>query len=397
MKRTLAALVAITFLGSSLSLPAFAAVKAGAKCPKAGKISVASGKTFTCIKSGKKLVWSKGIAVAKPVAAAPVPSPSATSQPVAEKIPPMPTSFDDLEEKHEGIPYASWKFTQEKLDATKSTDLKITFKFGPNTSERYENQWSIDAINLGSRVMGAQKQPKEFVFLQFSKPDVPWARNEANNYVSTFRLGQSIPDQISDLCAGADCDNGVTNLAGDIGLVIVGVPTPPNKFGIQKFKGQTDLHEYVHAVQGMVFKGKAQNPPPTLMPCWYSEGQPQAISIVTTSKTAESYVSKRKEWVNMFNWPLKDYEPSTIEEFMRNNMKVPCPGNTNALNYTVGFIIMDSLVAIGGIDKTFEVLTAIADGLKFEDAFQKVYGKSWAEASGILARVVSKVYEEYRK
>jgi len=31
MKRTLAALVAITFLGSSLSLPAFAAVKAGAR------------------------------------------------------------------------------------------------------------------------------------------------------------------------------------------------------------------------------------------------------------------------------------------------------------------------------------------------------------------------------
>jgi hypothetical protein len=37
-----------------------AAVKAGASCKSAGIKSVLAGKTFTCIKSGKKLVWDKG-------------------------------------------------------------------------------------------------------------------------------------------------------------------------------------------------------------------------------------------------------------------------------------------------------------------------------------------------
>ena len=69
MKRSLAIVISIAFLGTSLSVPAFAAVKAGATCPKAGKTSVASGKTFTCVKSRKKLTWHKGVAVAKPVAA----------------------------------------------------------------------------------------------------------------------------------------------------------------------------------------------------------------------------------------------------------------------------------------------------------------------------------------
>jgi hypothetical protein len=59
-KKCLAILIALAFIGSSLSIPAFAAVKAGAKCNKAGLTSIASGKTYTCIKSGKKLVWSKG-------------------------------------------------------------------------------------------------------------------------------------------------------------------------------------------------------------------------------------------------------------------------------------------------------------------------------------------------
>jgi poly(3-hydroxybutyrate) depolymerase len=53
----------LSILSLSLSLPfipANAAAKAGAKCNKAGITSVASGKTFTCVKSGKKLVWDKG-------------------------------------------------------------------------------------------------------------------------------------------------------------------------------------------------------------------------------------------------------------------------------------------------------------------------------------------------
>jgi M6 family metalloprotease-like protein len=42
--------------------------------------SVAAGKTFTCIKSGKKLVWNKGVALAKPTVAS---TPNATSAPTS--------------------------------------------------------------------------------------------------------------------------------------------------------------------------------------------------------------------------------------------------------------------------------------------------------------------------
>ena len=51
--------VALTFQ----TIPASAAVKAGAKCTKVNSKSVVGNKTFTCVKSGKKLVWSKGTPV----------------------------------------------------------------------------------------------------------------------------------------------------------------------------------------------------------------------------------------------------------------------------------------------------------------------------------------------
>jgi hypothetical protein len=54
----------VLFLISSIS-PAQAVVKAGAKCTKVGVTASVGGKKFTCIKSGKKLVWNKGTTIKK--------------------------------------------------------------------------------------------------------------------------------------------------------------------------------------------------------------------------------------------------------------------------------------------------------------------------------------------
>ena len=60
LKRRIAFLAIFSLTLSLPLIPANAAVKAGASCSKAGITSVASGKKFTCIKSGKKFVWDKG-------------------------------------------------------------------------------------------------------------------------------------------------------------------------------------------------------------------------------------------------------------------------------------------------------------------------------------------------
>ena len=59
----------------SLSSPVHAAApKAGTACKKAGQTSTSAGIKYTCIKSGKKLVWNKGVATKK-AEPAPVPTP----------------------------------------------------------------------------------------------------------------------------------------------------------------------------------------------------------------------------------------------------------------------------------------------------------------------------------
>ena len=50
----------LLFLAISISQ---AAVKSGDSCKKVGLTSIAGGKKFTCIKSGKKLIWNGGVAI----------------------------------------------------------------------------------------------------------------------------------------------------------------------------------------------------------------------------------------------------------------------------------------------------------------------------------------------
>ena len=77
MKRSrlgIAVVISTVMVSSMLvTAPSSAAVKAGAKCAKAGAKSVSADKRFTCVKNGKRLIWNKGVAVkstAKPVQAA---------------------------------------------------------------------------------------------------------------------------------------------------------------------------------------------------------------------------------------------------------------------------------------------------------------------------------------
>jgi hypothetical protein len=124
MRRLLAGLVAILTLSLVTAQLSEAAVTPGTKCSKAGATSTYNGKKFTCVKSGSKLVWNKGVAVPKPApVATPSPSPTPTPTPSPSPLPtitPTPTQiitaenfrFDNLCQKDPFVP-AEWATYQE--------------------------------------------------------------------------------------------------------------------------------------------------------------------------------------------------------------------------------------------------------------------------------------------
>jgi len=87
--------IGLSLLFSLSLIPAYSAtpIKSGSVCSKQGITKTYNGKRYTCIKSGKKLVWSKGITV-KSSSPTPTPTPSPTPSPTPTPTPsptPSPT------------------------------------------------------------------------------------------------------------------------------------------------------------------------------------------------------------------------------------------------------------------------------------------------------------------
>ena len=91
MRRRISSLAIAAIFLAILSAPSSFGAKApvpGAKCPKLKATQVFKGKTYTCIKSKKKIVWSKGVAI-RPVVT-PTPTPAVTPTPT-QTVTPTPT------------------------------------------------------------------------------------------------------------------------------------------------------------------------------------------------------------------------------------------------------------------------------------------------------------------
>ena len=85
MKRRLIGVLCLSILLMQFVAPSNAAVKPGSTCTKVNSTSISSGIKYTCIKSGTKLVWNKGVKVATPTAS-PSAKPAMTVSPSSTPI-----------------------------------------------------------------------------------------------------------------------------------------------------------------------------------------------------------------------------------------------------------------------------------------------------------------------
>ena len=131
--RRVALFLTVLFAVNLVNLPANSAAKAGAKCTKQGSTSISSGKKYTCVKSGNKLIWNKGVLVPK---VSPTPASSTTFEVQTIKAGDQCSSADvgkirmsssgNLVCKHDEISAYRW-FIYDGATATPSTSPTIEY------------------------------------------------------------------------------------------------------------------------------------------------------------------------------------------------------------------------------------------------------------------------------
>jgi hypothetical protein len=187
MKKWVLGLVLLFTLSS---LPAFSATppKPGSVCSKQGITKTYKGKKYTCIKSGKKLVWNKGVVLNKQLNPAetfpsPYPTPKATVSTNAtpnsapSKSPTKPSNIKSLT--------ANWKDDDNK----KSEELYVRFTHDTTMNSEVSNNTGVDqySILLTYAIGTPQEISYPFYWKDFTKsnPSKTWKLKPEEN-ISIF-------------------------------------------------------------------------------------------------------------------------------------------------------------------------------------------------------------------
>jgi hypothetical protein len=372
---------------------AVAAVKAGDSCKKVGATATASGKKFTCIKSGKKLIWNKGVAVAKP-------KPVETVVPEATPTPsPTPTELTESDLRQRDIQ----KAFDEIANIAKKASPAIT------------NLEIIASAEIRPESIKVIQDRYNFVagfFADLVNPDIPvtvviGANAEINWIASKLEelSGNSFAKFLNAFeweSKGFPC--GPYYTAGVSGKTKSGRLL--NHYGLfgKSCKAQlprdenfqtTIEHEWVHNVQGkladpsMIGEGGQ-----TLLPCWFKEGQASFYG------NAIGYRSNYAGYLKVRRWNLNNLEnrmqvinqnlAGTLKELDEKFNPFSC-GNSGG--YSIGALAVEKMVLMKGHTGVVDFMKSVKSELSWRKAFVKVYG---VEADVWIDKIVLEMRLDYR-
>ena len=361
--------------------------RAGSKCTKAGAIATAAGKKFTCVKSGTKLVWNKGVAikaapkpavnpVLKPVEPTPTPTPTVT-------YPDVPTSFDDLIAKYEGISYAAWSKSNAAIKASNDVAPPFRALTGPNTTLAFKNPAS--AYDLVARLYSGYKSTNAMTVLSFGYDDRDWAEEQMKQLhpKSTWQWIKFTACATRATCWGG----GMFTDEKANGLLVVTTEVLDDNH----LSGTLDAHEYLHAIQ------QNQMNRPTVWPetsdwppSWYREGQATFAQNATIYyQSFELYLRNRKS-ISTELYRDSTFNSQWIQEFFVVNQPPTWFNKYQSWRqYDMGAMLVEVLTALKGPGSTMEIWKLMGTGQTFNQAFEKVYGISFDKALPIISKAIA--------
>jgi hypothetical protein len=373
MKKALGALIATALF--LVPINAIAAVKAGSSCTKLGATSTSAGKKYTCIKSGKKLVWDKGVTVLAPKASIPV----------------GPTSLSDLEANYAGVPYWAWKKSADVLTSSKPKNNKLTILIGPNS--RPGNEIPQIAISQVSRLFPNYKESNEFVLIYFNYKDASWAEAQFNKYVGTD-AGYDTSGSVQKICpsevacaSGLAVKNQVTGIS--VSLITAGTASLSDK---RFLTGIIEAHEYFHTIQNAQFENVSNNT--SMIPRWLHEGS--ASFVEDAAINYDSFDKYKIQKTSNIQGLL--YRKEFTQQKLITFLDAPSLGKDwsswdsydPSRVYDIGMLVTEIMVSVKGPESIMEQYKLVASGMSYQQAFEKVFGVTWSEGVKIIAKVLAK-------
>jgi hypothetical protein len=355
-KKPLVLLFALAFLGSSLSTPAFAAVKAGAKCKIVGQTKVKKGKEFICIAKGKKLVWSKGLKVV--VKATPTPSstptPTPTPNPKVEPFVPWSTNFEI-----NSLIKSAIDSTNEYAGVVRpDNSYEISTQNSVSESDR---KWIAQMLDYTNGFFSKVEGRKLKIFLGNSHE---WSKETVRNAGVWF----------GDPNGTYPCSDGTRDAycAGYKNLVLIVFLNPSQTWDIGR--RSTPAHEIFHTVQFSLLGYNLERigpDHPQRVPRWFMEGTANYFGYYMVERLGfGTYENGRNSQVR-FNSEYQNIKPlSTYDNFETNPYGIG-QAATEYIIASVGFESLLNIFKFTGTEGTFSAGFKMATGIELTEFYSK--------------------------
>jgi len=355
MKKIISVLIISGLFFIQQDIPANAYAKTGTKCTKIGIKSVVGNKTYTCTKSGKKLVWNKGVVRLTTPSAIP------TAAPVE-----IPVSIDNLDLKL--VPVKAFENIRNEIKSRPRANISPTIISSPLVNkERIEQE--VYGLNRTIDLWAPYYQPDKFQVVYVVGGDEDWLETKS----SELGLNSMVPPgqtwsmrmKMYSPCAFANAGSGNN------------VPTFVQCLGRPYSGGnrQTGPHEYTHLFQ-LNYGGSNGFRIP-----WYLEGSASYFGWTLGFYAYNPDYTERQNWLksiyfNMNNETKDDFKSKDIQKF-KNRMKTLTPSSDHSVantSYWVGGLATEVLIALYGFDKFVEFTKNIQTNPDMSSLLKQTYG-----------------------
>ena len=176
--------LAVALIAASLSISPLsqAATKPGTPCSKLGATSTTNSTKFTCVKSGKKLIWNKGESIAQPAAqpsptatASASPAPSATVKPVVD---PTAACKLPIADGRGDVSIGGWPRISDRMRTTGTVNVQVVMVDFPDAPAKMTPQAAFSMISGASATFDEMSYGKMNYNLI---PNYKWYRMKTNS------------------------------------------------------------------------------------------------------------------------------------------------------------------------------------------------------------------------
>ena len=377
----------LTILVTS-SQPLYGATIAGTKCSKVGATRVSANLKFTCIKSGQKLIWNKGVNIKSITKSTPAvtPSPSASQsskpEPTSTNAPsptpsPTPTTPSATPSTRREKALAEIRKIYEK-NAGKNPGASVKYIISSDAPRKFEEMLR-DVIPVSARFWADIYTPNnDFPIILGNVNSVSWVQNEMKKF------GHNLTDSDMRLirAQGLNASRGDvrSNERSTITQYVIGDAAseniPNNIYLMRAFVS----HEYVHAVAVSILGDRHEG-----IPGWSDEGSANFFAFAITSLMASDPIYAVKE-ANRANLRRPYFDGGLVPHSLnKDDLHAAIvlsekggggDGTTCAepkiLCYTAGALMTEILVADYGFEKFVQWWKA-SKTKNWEVAFEEIY------------------------